>query len=160
MPFRHISKDIKDCALWLLDNDYLTEDVCEILGVSGRSLCHWRSNDEVYGSVIPPRNPDQGRPRILNADQTHDILTLLEEAPELYLDEIQDWLGLVHDVAISKSSINQIIADCGVSYKMLRRAAAERDDVAHQVWRGSVTLSERPELGTVVGVFQEGFRMA
>ena len=47
-------------------------------------------------------------------------------------------LTLVHDVAISKSSINQIIVDCGVSYKMLRRAAVECDDMARQVWMDEV----------------------
>jgi hypothetical protein len=32
---------------------------------------------------------------------THDLFTLLEEAPELFLDEIQEWLAVAHDTGIS-----------------------------------------------------------
>ena len=100
MVFRHISKDVKDCALFLVENDYIPEDVAEILGVSTRSISRWANNLEAFGSVIPPPNPSQGRPRRLNPDMTHDLATLVAEAPEMYLDEIQDWVALVHDVGI------------------------------------------------------------
>ncbi|TFK66421.1 hypothetical protein BDN72DRAFT_747601, partial [Pluteus cervinus] len=90
MVFRHISPDIKIRALWLLEHDYLTDDVCEILGVSSRSLRRWQQNQETFGSVVPPPPPVIGRPRILNANMTHDLTTLLQESPDLYLDELQD----------------------------------------------------------------------
>ncbi|KZP29549.1 hypothetical protein FIBSPDRAFT_671076, partial [Athelia psychrophila] len=57
MVFRHISKDIKDRALHLLSEGYITEDVCDIFDVSERSLCRWRANLEAHGSVIPPQQP-------------------------------------------------------------------------------------------------------
>ena len=59
---------------------------------------------------------------------THDLVTLIEEAPEAFLDEIQDWLALVHDVGISQSALHENIWDCGLTYKMLWKAAAERPD--------------------------------
>ena len=69
MVFRHISKDIKDRILWLRGNGYITDDICDMFGVSLRSIQRWQSNFNQYGSVIPPRNPLQGRPHFLNADQ-------------------------------------------------------------------------------------------
>ncbi|KAF8187423.1 hypothetical protein BJ912DRAFT_816314, partial [Pholiota molesta] len=92
MVYRHISEDLKFRVLWLLDHGDLPDvrEVAEIFGVSERSIYRWRENLENYGSITPPANPSRGRPRILNADQTHDLFTLLEEAPEMYLDEIQD----------------------------------------------------------------------
>ncbi|KAK7002487.1 hypothetical protein R3P38DRAFT_1734943 [Favolaschia claudopus] len=63
MVNRHISEDFKVRALWLLDNGYMTEEVCDILGVSQRSIGCWRANVRNYGSVIPPHVPLQGRPR-------------------------------------------------------------------------------------------------
>ncbi|KAJ7669988.1 hypothetical protein DFH06DRAFT_1372555, partial [Mycena polygramma] len=86
MVYRAISEDLKARALWLLEAGCITE-VCELLGVSRRSLFRWKANQQNYGSVIPPPNPVRGRPRILNGDQTHDLLTLLAEAPEMFLDE-------------------------------------------------------------------------
>lgn len=74
MVYRRISKDLKERALWLLGNDYIPEDVAEILGVSERSIARWKANEINYGSVIPPRNPLQGRPPLLDSMQTHDLI--------------------------------------------------------------------------------------
>ncbi|KAF8869862.1 hypothetical protein BD779DRAFT_1681640 [Infundibulicybe gibba] len=125
MVFCQISTDIKNRALWLLENDYLTEDVCEILGVSRSSLFRWKSNKATHGDVIPPRSFTQGRPRTLHSDQTHDLLTMLADAPEMYLDEIQDWIVVTQDMNISKTALHVLIADAGLTYKQLRKAAVE-----------------------------------
>ena len=130
MPFWHISKDIKECTLYLYENKYIPANVCDILGVSEHSLYRWKHNNETFRSVIPPHNPIQGYPRILNADMTHDLVTLIEEASEAFLDEIQDWLALVHDVGISQLVLHENIWDYGLTYKMLWKAAAKRDDEA------------------------------
>jgi hypothetical protein len=60
MVFRHISKDIKERVLWLRGNGYITDDICNMFGVSLRSIQRWQSNLDQYGSVIPPKNPLQG----------------------------------------------------------------------------------------------------
>jgi len=123
MPYRAISQDLKERVLFLLDNDIGPDnfelDIAEIFGVSPRSIRRWQRNVDLYGSVIPPKNHLQGRPRILNGNQTHHLLTLPEEAPEMYLDEIQDWVAISHDLSISKSTLDLIIRDAGFSYKML-----------------------------------------
>jgi hypothetical protein len=79
-----------------------------------------------------------GRPRVLNGDMTHDLYTLLEEAPEMYLSEIQDWIALAYEVHISKSALHQNILDAGITFKLLRRAAAERDEDFRQEWKQDV----------------------
>lgn len=132
MVFRKISEDIKKRALWLYDNNYVPDDIAHILGVSERSFWRWKRNMGLYDSVTPPQIRDRGRPRILNADHTHDLLTLMQEAPELYLDEIQEWLILAHDVGIGRSTLDQNLRDIGVTYKLLRKAASERDEERRQ----------------------------
>ncbi|KAJ8508493.1 hypothetical protein ONZ45_g9242 [Pleurotus djamor] len=138
MVFRHISEDIKQRALYLASIGYLTSDVCEVLGVSESSVRRWKANQLHYGSVIPPPNPDRGRPRILNTDMTHDLLTLLSEAPDMYLDEIQDWIAVTHDKGLSKSAISELLRDCGLTYKLLHKAASERDNEYRSEWKAEV----------------------
>ena len=133
MVFRHISPAI---ALWLLKKDYIPADVCDIFGFSERSLQRWINNNELYDSPIPPPSHLQGRPRLLDATMTEDLFALLDEAPALFLDEIQEWLGIVHDIAISRTALHQNIRDCALTYKLLRKAASERDEAFHQVWMG------------------------
>src|SRR5208283_399629 len=101
MVYRAISKDIKDRVIWLIDHDYAPPDVCEFFGISERSIARWKKNQNVYGSPVAPPPLHRGRPRLLNADMTHDLFTLLQEAPEMYLDEIQEWLAVAHDTRIS-----------------------------------------------------------
>ena len=62
--------------------------------------------------------------------QVLSILEQLERAPELYLDEIQDWVALTMEIVISRSALTELIKDAGFSYKMLHKAAAEQDEVA------------------------------
>ena len=90
---------------------------------------------DLYGSVIPPRAPLQGCPSALNAEQRNDLFNVLDQAPEMFLDEIQDWMALHRDTAISITSLHQVIQDAGLSLKMLHKAASERDEVAQEEFR-------------------------
>ncbi|KAG6894716.1 hypothetical protein C0992_005003, partial [Termitomyces sp. T32_za158] len=135
MPFQHISKDIKEHALWLYQHNYLLEDVCTIFGISERSLYRWCHHDAGFGSVIPLHYPIQGHSKKLNYNMTHDLVTLLDEAPDMYLAEIQDWIVLVYNVEIAQATLYENIRDAGLSYKMLQKAASERDEELWAGWR-------------------------
>ena len=75
-----------------------------------------------FGSVIPAHNPLQGRPSILNAEQRNELFNLLHRAPEMFLDELQDWVALHYDAAITLSALHYIIQDAGLNFKMLHKA--------------------------------------
>lgn len=135
MPFRHISEDLKRRSLFLIDEGVDKEDIAWILGISVRSIQRWERNLDVHGSVCPPKNPLQGRPPILTSRQTEELLLTVESAPELYLDELMEWLAIYHDVALSKSALHDILRDCGQTYKLLRKAAVERDPEVRQQFR-------------------------
>jgi transposase len=109
MPFRHISWDFKVRAMELYEQGHLPDDICNILGVSRDSFSRWRENLEVHGDVIPAHNPAQGRPHTLDACQIESLVELVQQAPELYLDEIQEWLVVTHDAGLSRSAIDQLL---------------------------------------------------
>ncbi|KAJ7198942.1 hypothetical protein GGX14DRAFT_373512, partial [Mycena pura] len=88
--------------------------------------------------------PVRGRPRNLNPDQTHDLLTLLAEAPEMYLNEIMDWVALCLDAAVSRTALHMLINDAGLTYKILRRAASERDEETREQWRQLIRTTSLP----------------
>ncbi|THU92537.1 hypothetical protein K435DRAFT_593366, partial [Dendrothele bispora CBS 962.96] len=134
MVFRHISKDVKEGALWLLEHDYIPEDIAYLLGVSERSIHRWRNNVELHGSVVASRILLQGRPTLMSTEAREDLIALTAESPELFLDEIQDWVVITHMTAISWPQLWQILKDCAISYKHLRRAAAERNEELCQEW--------------------------
>ena len=136
-----ISKDLKDCALWLISHGYAPEDICKLFDISRRSIIRWKQNDCFHGSVIPPPNPIQCRPCILNNDMTHDLCTLLEEALEMYLSEIWDWIALTYQVHINRAALHLNICDAGITYKLLHKAVAECNEDLCQEWMQDVDTS-------------------
>lgn len=119
MVFCHISSDIKERALWLLAHDYIPDDVAEIFDVSQWSLQHWKKNVFVHGSVVPLKNPFQGHSCILNSIQTDALLSTIDKWPDMFPDEIQDWIAVSFDVSISIPLLHSIIWDSAFTYKML-----------------------------------------
>jgi transposase len=60
---------------------------------------------------------------------------MLDQAPEMFLDEIQDWVAFHHDMFISRTALHDIIWDAGLSFKMLHKAASERDEEVREEFR-------------------------
>jgi len=52
---------------------------------------------ETHGRVDPP-SALRGRRRILSGEVIGELRELLQESPELYLDEIGEWLALYHEI--------------------------------------------------------------
>jgi transposase len=138
MPFCHISPDLKECAVWLKNNGWLTANICNILGISDDSLRRWCQNVEQFGSVVPVYNPLQCRPSTLDAFQVHELIEMLNDTPELFLDEIRDWVLVSQDVGLSRSAINKIIEDLGFTYKYMKKVAAERDEEGRRQWMEAI----------------------
>ena len=135
MVFQCISKDLNCRHLGSEANASFLMISANLLGISSRSLSRWQTNMNSFGSVIPAHNLLQGCPSILNAEQRNELFNLLDQAPEMFLDELQDWVALHHDAAITHSALHYIIQDAGLTFKMLHKAALERDEVAQEEFR-------------------------
>ena len=104
---------------------------------------HWflalprrRSSQATYRSIIPPPKCRSGRPRILDAERVLSVTEQLEGAPESYPGDIQDWgVAPTTEAAISRGTLARLIKNAGFSYKMLHKAAAERDEAARVEFR-------------------------
>ncbi|KAK0433133.1 uncharacterized protein EV420DRAFT_1243331, partial [Desarmillaria tabescens] len=133
MVYRSISRDIKERALVLLRDGWELDDVVEALGVHSRSIERWLDNYEQYGSVIPTRYP-QGRPRRLSTLISQELSLLIQESPSLFLDEIVEWLALMHDQPMPLSTLCDNLEDLGLRRKVLRRIALQRDEGLRTAW--------------------------
>src|SRR6266481_2450990 len=138
MPYRAISTDLKQQALWLLSNGYLPEEICTILNVSPRSVQSWANNLTTHGHVLPSLNPTRGQQHTLNAIHMYGLIGIIEASPAMYLDKLQDWLALEYDILISKTTLHDNIRDAGISYKLLCWRAVERDEVVRERWKEDV----------------------
>jgi len=133
MVYRPISADMKRRALQLLEDGWEMRAIAEVLGVSAKSIGRWHNNYNTKGRVDPPSFL-RGRRRILSADVLEDLRGLILESPELYLDEIGLWLALYHEVQISTAALHNNLTELGLTHKLMRRAASERDHGQRAHW--------------------------
>jgi transposase len=138
MGYRNISADMKQRALQLIDEGWEMAEVAEVLNVSSKSIRRWDHHYETHGRVDPP-SALRGRPRIMNAKAIEDLHELIRETPSLFLEEIGEWLALYHDLPISTTALHDNLRELGLTYKLLRKAAAERDEVARAEWLLEIT---------------------
>jgi transposase len=139
MVYRTISPDLKQRALYLLlEEGWEMDQITTALGVHSTSIERWEHNYESHGRVDPP-TPLRGRRRLLSSAITEELQELLVENPSLLLDEIGEWLAIYHDQPISTTALHDNLKDLGLTYKRLKRIAAERDNAYRADWLHNIT---------------------
>ena len=144
MVYRHISTDMKCRALQLLENGWELDEITEVLGISKESVDRWLDNYATHGQV-DPHSVNRGRRRLLTQDIIEDMQELLLETPDLYLDEIAEWLLLYHGLPISTAALHNNLHDLGLSRKLMQRTAAERDHELRATWMHDVLATYTAE---------------
>ena len=124
----------------ILNNGWMVIETAEVLGVSARSLQRWEDIVAVKGEVNP-RSVFRGHPRVLAPAAMEDLRALLEESPTLYLDEIVDYLAVIHEIHISTTALHDNLKTLGLTYKRMHRTASQRDQEARQAWRDDITAN-------------------
>ncbi|KAH7918421.1 hypothetical protein BV22DRAFT_979142, partial [Leucogyrophana mollusca] len=137
MGYRKISFDMKQRALELLTEGWTADEVSDVLRVSCRSIRRWEAKMEESGCVDPP-SVLRGCPRLLDPAVVEDLHGLILGSPSLYLNEIQEYLALFHDLCISTTALHNNLRGLGLTYNLLQRTAAERDEVARAAWRADI----------------------
>src|ERR1700733_4040431 len=66
---------------------------------------------------------------------------LLFESPSLLLVELGEWLAIYHDQPISTTALHDNLKDLRLTYKRLKRVAAERDDEYRSDWLHNITAN-------------------
>lgn len=145
MGNRRISPDLKECALRLWEAGWERSDICEALLVSQSSLYRWLDNYENLGSVVKPPSPLRGRRRTITRAVLTGLHLLLQDNPDAYLDELVWWLAIHHDIAISSSQLHANLVQAGLTRKLLRKLAIERDEQLRQEWRDMMREEFSPD---------------
>ena len=128
MVYRKISKDLKECALRLWEAGWSRSDICDALWISTASLYRWQENFNQFGTVSRFPSGLQGRPRIIALVAMTAIKEIYSEHSDTYLDELQWYLAVHHDIAISLSALQENLVKAGLTRKILHKIASERNE--------------------------------
>jgi transposase len=127
-----ISSDLKECALRLWEAGWEEIDITQELIVSRASLYRWRKIFEEFGSVTQPPSPLRGRIRIISRAVLTAVYDIYKTDPDMYLDELQFWLAIHHDIVISIPALHMNLQEAGLTRKLLHKIARERDQQQRQ----------------------------
>lgn len=122
--------------MWEYDWDI--EDICAALVVSPASMYRWRSIFDEIGSVARPASGLCGRPQIIRLAAFQDCHCIYAESSNIYLNELQWYLAIYHDIAISISALQATLQKAGLTCKLLHKTAAERDHVRRMEYAQTV----------------------
>jgi len=128
MGNRKISRDLKECALWLWELGHDLDFICESLCISRASMFRWRSVFDEFSSVNRPPSPLLGRPKIIIRAVMTAIKEIYHNEADAYLDELIWWLAIHHDIVISCSALHKNLEAAGLTRKLLHKIAKERDE--------------------------------
>ncbi|KAG1723224.1 hypothetical protein EDB19DRAFT_2043847 [Suillus lakei] len=120
MVNRRISNNLKDCALRLWDHGWELEDIYEAFGIS-------RGTATVGDGSLRT---------LLTA-----VKDLFAEDSDLFPDEVcTQWLAIEHDIIVSTSTLSLAcnLKDAGLTRKILRKLASERDEACRQEFKASL----------------------
>lgn len=118
----------------LIGRGLAQEEIADLLHVSVRSIQRWEHNQDIYDSVIPPTLLPQGCPCILPYEVLDTLHVLLGAEPSTYLMEMQNWLTMEHNIALSLSAIQKNLTQFGLMHKKLTTLAKERNDNRQEEW--------------------------
>ncbi|KAJ6580269.1 hypothetical protein B0H10DRAFT_1834850 [Mycena sp. CBHHK59/15] len=138
MVNRRISPDLKACALRLWELGWTELEITQALCVSRTSLYRWRQIFDEFGHHMPVLAAARVPSRALFSLQFMTISSTGRQAEDLYLREVQIWLVVHHDVAISVSALQKTLAQEGLIHKMLQKIALERDKERCRAWKESI----------------------
>ncbi|CAK5283695.1 unnamed protein product [Mycena citricolor] len=125
----------RELALRFKELGWSTEDVASAMGVSRASIYRWEKTFESIGTATNPHACNGGRRSAINRNIMDVIHSLYKQSPDMYLEELQFYLAVKHDVAISISSLQSTLEKEGLTRKLLHKIARERDNERRCTWR-------------------------
>ncbi|KIK50873.1 hypothetical protein GYMLUDRAFT_78400 [Collybiopsis luxurians FD-317 M1] len=128
MGNKSIPSEVKDIGIELMDHGWSISDICSILHVSKASLYRWHNLFKEYGSTKPLPAPLCGHPQVIGLAIMDAIQDVFRRNPDTYLDELQWYLTVNHNVAIPISTLQQSLACAGLTSRLMKKIAIERDE--------------------------------
>ncbi|KAE9390909.1 hypothetical protein BT96DRAFT_803632, partial [Gymnopus androsaceus JB14] len=115
MGNRRITSNLKDAALQMWEYGWDLEDICAALVVSPASMYCWRAIFEEIGSVVRPASGLRGHPQIISLAAFQACHCIYAENSNTYLDKLQWYLAIHHNIAILISALQVTLQKAGLT---------------------------------------------
>lgn len=112
----------------MIQSDSLSvNEIARVVNCSTRTVRNARANHRVFGSVTAPNNVRGGRHSAIPPHVLAALLDYLLSKPDLYLDEMVEFVWDQYEVAVSTAVIQRALKTYNWTKKKNKRVARERD---------------------------------
>ncbi|KAK6981405.1 hypothetical protein R3P38DRAFT_3234170 [Favolaschia claudopus] len=130
MGNRSISRDVKIAALNLYEKGHLPlKSILACVGFSRSTFFRVLKLWKTTGDVERPQNCP-GRPRFLVEEDVDYLITLVQNRPDWFLDEILKLLKKNRFISVHYTTIHRELVRAGMSLQVLQDIAEERNEPA------------------------------
>ncbi|KAF5331499.1 hypothetical protein D9758_018266 [Tetrapyrgos nigripes] len=117
---KKISDDIKLAAIHLYMNSLLDlKDILACVGFSRRTFFQCLKLWQEDGIVSNPKSYRIGQPQLLNMEDHHYLLALVNHNPAWFLDELRDLMDNNCYISVHHTTIHHELECAGISLKEL-----------------------------------------
>lgn len=109
------SMDLRNRAVAMLDEGASSTEVAEALGVSDSWVRKMRLRRDVLGDLAPGSPP--GKPRKLSTDDLVGLYVLVDEQPDVTLEELAVLMAKRLKVRVSISTLSRRLIELGLTRK-------------------------------------------
>lgn len=134
-----LSTAVKDRITQRLAEGRSVRAIASAEQVTVRVVFKIQANIRTFGTHTAPPTSALGRPPTVTAIMKAGLRVYLEDRPWAYQDEMQLYLYDDWGVAVDRSTISRLLKSMGITRKMLKRIAAERDQDCRNGYRLQVS---------------------
>ena len=90
--------------------------VAEIFGITRKSLMSWIKNFAMESEKGLQTKAGRGRKRLINSDIEDNVYQLLQNKPNITIEQLRQILSEKHNVKVARMTVHRLIKRLGMSY--------------------------------------------
>ena len=111
-----------------------TVEIVDALKVSKWTVNNYRRNIDAFGVPVPPPSATPHRPTKIHVATEEAMVDLLKANPQMYLDEIQDWLANEWDIDVSVPTVQRCVMRLNCTRRRTERINPDQDPQLRALW--------------------------
>ncbi|EJU00106.1 hypothetical protein DACRYDRAFT_109526 [Dacryopinax primogenitus] len=158
MTGKHLSPDMQDVIV-RMTLVLPVEEIVNYTGVAKHTVQQIIKYHHKFGTVALVPSKLVGRPPMLNEEDKAVLYSVIQRAPDQYLDELVDELQKLQNIKITEVMLSHYLARMNIIMKQIPKAALEQSKEKHAEFKYHMGLLYTPEQLVFVdesaGLFKE-----
>ena len=131
-----VSLELHKCIVaWHHKLNMSTNDIIHLSNHFDKTVCNVLKTYQDHNEFMQPFTQPRVRKQLLDHDDLNYLEVILLAEPGLFLDELQEKLHTVRDIAVSISTLSCTLSHLAIPHKSIAKEAAEQNEDLCATWQ-------------------------